>query len=69
MPRKNPKRFGLKKQKILCESCGNPVEDLYPDPRYKNRLPENQKFCCLECKNKLEGKGGENDKAIFRPGN
>ncbi|MCX6745547.1 MAG: hypothetical protein NTX00_00845 [Candidatus Parcubacteria bacterium] len=54
MPRKNPKRIGLKKLKILCESCGEPVDELYPDPRYKNFLPKYQKFYCFECKEKLE---------------
>ncbi|OGY41891.1 MAG: hypothetical protein A2Y82_05570 [Candidatus Buchananbacteria bacterium RBG_13_36_9] len=61
MPRKNPKRPGLKRPQMICELCGNPVDGLYPDPRYKNHSSENQKFCCLECKRKLEGKGGKDD--------
>jgi len=57
MPRKNPKRPGLKRPKMICESCNEPVNELFPDPRYKNGLPEDQKFCCFECKEEFK-KGG-----------
>jgi hypothetical protein len=53
MPRKNPNRTGLKRPQMICDSCGEPVDELYPDPRYKNHLPINQKFCCFECKKEI----------------
>lgn len=59
MPRKHPKRKGLKKPIILCDCCHKPADSLHPDPRYKNAPLERQKFCCFKCKEKLEGKGGE----------
>jgi|GEM_PF-4809816 len=56
MPRKNPKRPGLKTPKIICDLCKEPVDELYLNPRYQNHSPKNQKFCCFECKKKIEGK-------------